>query len=888
MTISEKQLAEILAQNRAFLAELKEHVQATGGNPFDLPPFDLEVHPGLVRPGETVLISLCARGATSPEGLLTKETDYLGHTPGKPEAMPVYWEKAGDDKWKATCPLVAERAGNGRVVWQVEGHQMSRVFGVAVPGRVVITPWVGINFPRVDAELHQYSLPGDGWVWELLATTKDPARLISIFRDQVRDAWRYGDRLVPFCNAQELFPGIDDKNIFKLPLEFQREGIRFYQELWAALGLKPLEIFGSYTAGHDTFGVLEELGFKALNSLCVWQNWLDGESASDWQINHVGCPIVPYYPAADDFRKVSPRRGIIAYTMGTATSIRCYNIMGFEGCPSNSMWGLRYRKLPGIGSNVHRFHAALDGWIQDARNNAEPYFATIGIEQFWRCMESKQANADGIDYAVRRAREGSVVFASAADIADFYQRHYPRQPETVNFQPDVMAGWHDWGKPVRLPDRIETVNHRFHSLHTEGDALPQFLWDHLAPWKNAEWDDQCELRNQHGVVVPESIAATVNPLGCRPQQTDLREVQADIEVTSEAEGVCVRVRVQSMTRLNTLPLAVWHLPLDGTHDVSAQTTSAQLRWLTVREDASGNHDGLVILHDVPIGESEYTVRVSGKKRPYAVRDFTLDGLVAGRVMKLSEETRTYFWRERLDQRMTIEIAAPPGCHAKVMYPDGVTETSAADGKLEIVLDERWQREGASLINTVPVQCGGNYKFKVTRIQPVVLTPYVRDWQVSRVVPWTAGLEDLCYPADRNSLRFEPRQFRTDFADVHLVELNGVTDNSLLFFSMRFHCSIPTRLVAHLGYDGPLKAWIDGRTLFLDEKGTNPAFIKAEPAFDAEAGEHELLMALSANGGKAWGVLLRFLWEGKAFSREKDAPLPDQKRPVIDIRSFMVQ
>ncbi len=62
----------------------------------------------------------------------------------------------------------------------------------------------------------------------------------------------------------------------------------------------------------------------------------------------------------------------------------------------------------------------------------------------------------------------------------------------------------------------------------------------------------------------------------------------------------------------------------------------------------------------------------------------------------------------------------------------------------------------------------------------------------------------------------------------------------------------------MGYDGPVKVWLDGREVFHDPNGTNPAIAgAARISLRAGRGEHELVVALGSNGGRAWGIYLRF-------------------------------
>jgi hypothetical protein len=53
-------------------------------------------------------------------------------------------------------------------------------------------------------------------------------------------------------------------------------------------------------------------------------------------------------------------------------------------------------------------------------------------------------------------------------------------------------------------------------------------------------------------------------------------------------------------------------------------------------------------------------------------------------------------------------------------------------------------------------------------------------------------------------------------------------------------------------------WVDGKLKFHDPDGINPAVAGEEKIkFSASRGQHEVLVALGSNFGKAWGVFLAF-------------------------------
>ena len=90
---------------------------------------------------------------------------------------------------------------------------------------------------------------------------------------------------------------------------------------------------------------------------------------------------------------------------------------------------------------------------------------------------------------------------------------------------------------------------------------------------------------------------------------------------------------------------------------------------------------------------------------------------------------------------------------------------------------------------------------------------------------------------------------------------------MVYFACRFTCPSAMRLALLLGYDGPVKAWVDGRQIAHDPDGVNPATpSKCTAPFKAAAGKHELVVALGTNNSAAWGVFLRIERLGIPASR----------------------
>ncbi len=135
-----------------------------------------------------------------------------------------------------------------------------------------------------------------------------------------------------------------------------------------------------------------------------------------------------------------------------------------------------------------------------------------------------------------------------------------------------------------------------------------------------------------------------------------------------------------------------------------------------------------------------------------------------------------------------------------------------------------------------------------------ITRGVHTVDVSGILP-PADLTALPYPKAA-SLRLKTRTFASRFLDRH-EELQKAGP-ALVYYRCSITCASRMELRALFAYDGPAKMWIDGKEVFLDPSGTNPAGCdKAKIPFKASKGKHEILMALDSHNGAAWGIGIRF-------------------------------
>ncbi|MHB0938951.1 MAG: hypothetical protein ACYDCO_23740 [Armatimonadota bacterium] len=80
---------------------------------------------------------------------------------------------------------------------------------------------------------------------------------------------------------------------------------------------------------------------------------------------------------------------------------------------------------------------------------------------------------------------------------------------------------------------------------------------------------------------------------------------------------------------------------------------------------------------------------------------------------------------------------------------------------------------------------------------------------------------------------------------------------IVYFAAELQVGPVDRGLLHLGYDGPIRVWLNVKQVFEGE-GTNPAEAdKTSIPVETKHGSNRLCIALDTNGGNAWGIMARF-------------------------------
>lgn len=140
-------------------------------------------------------------------------------------------------------------------------------------------------------------------------------------------------------------------------------------------------------------------------------------------------------------------------------------------------------------------------------------------------------------------------------------------------------------------------------------------------------------------------------------------------------------------------------------------------------------------------------------------------------------------------------------------------------------------------------------------QPRAVTDFVRTWQVG---PLLDGPE-LRLPKRLTSVGWRTLTAQPGgFASLRPEIAAAGNVDRVVCYRCSLRTTEPMKLAALLGYDGPIKLWIDGRRVFDDPHGTNPAVPgEARAVFRVGRGRHEVVLALGTNRGAAWGIFLQF-------------------------------
>ena len=152
--------------------------------------------------------------------------------------------------------------------------------------------------------------------------------------------------------------------------------------------------------------------------------------------------------------------------------------------------------------------------------------------------------------------------------------------------------------------------------------------------------------------------------------------------------------------------------------------------------------------------------------------------------------------------------------------------------------------------------------------------FITEWRLSKLLPpadvakaGSAGLAD----------RLGWRQYRASLDPTHpqayMVDVHGVygEEDGLVYLARRLKVKKPGEWILHVGHDGGVKVFIDGRPVLCEPRRQNPAtYLRSKKLVRLAKGTHELAVALDTDHGMGWGFY--FCFELPASARAEKKPV----------------
>jgi len=164
-------------------------------------------------------------------------------------------------------------------------------------------------------------------------------------------------------------------------------------------------------------------------------------------------------------------------------------------------------------------------------------------------------------------------------------------------------------------------------------------------------------------------------------------------------------------------------------------------------------------------------------------------------------------------------------------------------------------------------------------EPKAYLPFITTWKTHEPVPLEEKLDQIKTPPTelpKGEIRtYVDEIFHLDgFINEHS---NWVKHYGLAFFSSSIQLSEPMRLEFLMGYDGPFRLWIDGKSFFIDMNGINPCLPdESGKSILLSAGTHRVDVGMDINRGQAWGFFVRMI---RQDLKRKQITSGDYAKPV---------
>ncbi|MET0263574.1 MAG: sialate O-acetylesterase, partial [Rariglobus sp.] len=135
-----------------------------------------------------------------------------------------------------------------------------------------------------------------------------------------------------------------------------------------------------------------------------------------------------------------------------------------------------------------------------------------------------------------------------------------------------------------------------------------------------------------------------------------------------------------------------------------------------------------------------------------------------------------------------------------------------------------------------------------------LQPFVTTWRVHPLVETTAFIDEVKKPS-LDSGEAVTKTYSDGFINEHTA-WQGRSGHAFFETTVEFDQARTIELL--MGYDGPFRLWINGRSFFCNAAGANPCLPDENAKrITLPAGRHEFIVGMDIAHGRTWGFFLRW-------------------------------
>lgn len=136
------------------------------------------------------------------------------------------------------------------------------------------------------------------------------------------------------------------------------------------------------------------------------------------------------------------------------------------------------------------------------------------------------------------------------------------------------------------------------------------------------------------------------------------------------------------------------------------------------------------------------------------------------------------------------------------------------------------------------------------------SPFLETWSVSTLQPKTVAAAPARGPVDPLEWQVIPPGMNPPgFVNVHPIVGN---DDGIVYLAARVRVAKAGCWILHIGHDGGVRVFVDGRVVITAPERINPAPVKRSRArLSLDKGVHEIMIAFDTAKGKGWGIFCTF-------------------------------